>query len=97
MKLSLEKLHCTAADDVIIAKNEEMLTENCKTAVLWIYLNDGSKIRVTEKDSSAEFILAPGEALTFWIKGKLSVNDQWKSGDLGLSMLYRLETAEREE
>lgn len=48
---------------------------------------------IGENDSAYEFALAPGEALTFWVNGKMSISDQWKSGDLGLSVTCCLEAA----
>lgn len=97
VKISLSKLHCTAAEDVIIAENENLITAGRKTAALWLYLKGGSIIRVAENNSTCEFALAPGEALTFWVKGKMNVSDQWKDGDLGLSFTYRLKAVENEE
>ncbi len=94
VKIFLEKLHCTAADDVIITENEEAVTKDGKTAALWLDLNDGSILRITEKNSACEISLSPGEALIFRIRGKISICDQWENGDLGLSVLYRLEAAE---
>lgn len=97
VRISLSKLHCTVTDDVFIAESEESITEDGKTAALWLCLGNGNRIQITEDDTAYDFTLKPGESLIFWIGGRMSINSQWKDGDISLSLRYKLEAAGGEE
>lgn len=93
IKISLSKLHCMAANDVFIAEENEEIAEDGKAAALWLYLDNGSSIRITEDDTAYEFILEPEDSLLFWIRGNMSTHGQWKNGDINISLQYSLKAA----
>lgn len=99
VKIYLRDIRCTAAEGVLIGKNAESaeFPEGVKSAVLWLDMNNGDKVQITEEASAYEVILKPEEAIGFRVRGEMSVSGHWLSDDLRLSMMYRIETAVSEE
>lgn len=94
VKIYLSRLHCTVADNVAVTAGAELIDGSGKQAVLWLHMDNGDVVGITERDSSYEITLNPQEALNFWVNGKISTDNQWESGDIRLSVLYRLEAQE---
>lgn len=91
VKIHLGRLRCVAADSVLIMEGAEQAEGSGKRAALWLRMGNGDTVMITESDSAYEITLAPQEAFPFWISGKISVSDRWESGDISLSLWYRLE------
>lgn len=91
VKIHLGRLHCVAADSVVIVEGAEQAEGSGKRAALWLRMGNGDTVMITESNSAYEITLAPQEAFPFWISGKISVSDRWESGDISLSLWYRLE------
>ncbi len=91
VKIHLGRLRCVAADSVLIMEGAEQAEGSSKRAALWLRMGNGDTVMITESDSAYEITLAPQEAFPFWISGKISVSDRWESGDISLSLWYRLE------
>lgn len=94
VKIYLSRLHCTVADNVAVTAGPELTDGSGKQAVLWLHMDNGDVVGITERDSSYEITLNPQEALNVWVNGKISTDNQWESGDIRLSVLYRLEAQE---